>query len=200
VGCEISVCSPHSGMPIKVSNIKALNTTWQYHPGYSWKGDAAYDIWFDPTPRTSDQIDKGAEIMIWLGTSGVGRPTGRTMRIDGTRWAYTTWRATRPDGRSWNYIRFWRVRPTLSVRKLDLKPFLAYAQHVHKLSSTWWLTSVEAGFELWRGGLGMTSLNYEVSLMPWRTAAKPKPTARPVARDRKPKPDVLKPIHRGRCH
>ena len=182
VGCEISVCSPHSGMPMQVSNIRQAYSSWRYHPGGPWQGNAAYDIWFNPTPMTTGQVNHGAEIMIWLNQSGIGRPYGTRVYIDGTWWAYTTWNTSQP-GRTWHYIRFWRLSPTLSVTNLNLKNFFAYAERVHRLSSSWWLTSVESGYELWRGGVGMHTLSYSVLLTPWhapKTATAAKAVAKPV--------------------
>jgi hypothetical protein len=64
VGCEVSVCSPESPMPIEVNNIRQAYSSWNYHPGHTWIGNAAYDIWFNPTKMTTGQVNHGAEIMI----------------------------------------------------------------------------------------------------------------------------------------
>jgi hypothetical protein len=57
----------------------------------NWKGYAAYDIWFDPRPRTSGK-DTGAEIMLWLDASRYGKPGGRKVRIDGAWWGFYEFR------------------------------------------------------------------------------------------------------------
>lgn len=178
VGCEISVCSPESGMPIQVKNVKHLTSSWQYHPGGTWQGNAAYDIWFNPTKMTTGQVNHGAEVMIWLNSDGVGSAaaSGKRVTIDGTTWAVSYWTANH-GGRTWNYVRYWRLSPTLSVTNLNLLPFFSYTENnLHKLSTNWWLTAVEAGYELWKGGVGMHTLNYSVSLNP----APPKPPAPPT--------------------
>lgn len=181
VGCEVSVCSPHSPMPIQIRNIRQAHSSWHYHPGGPWTGNAAYDIWFNPTRMTLGQVNHGAEIMIWLNQNGIGEPGGTGAHIDGTRWAYTHWVAK--HGRlTWNYIRFWRLSRTLSVKNLNLKSFIGYAEAKHLLSSTWWLTSVESGYELWRGGVGMHTLWYSVDVKPWHAPSTParKPTPEPT--------------------
>jgi hypothetical protein len=180
VGCEISVCTPESPMPIQVSNIRQAYSSWQYHPGGPWIGNASYDIWFNPTKMTTGQVNHGAEIMLWLNQSGkgVGRPNGTRVFIDGTWWGFTTWVA-RHGTLTWNYIRFWRESPTLQVTNLNLKNFFAYAERRHLLSSKWWLTAVESGYELWQGGVGMHTLHYSVLVTPWvapKKPASPQPT------------------------
>jgi hypothetical protein len=186
VGCEISVCTPHSAMPIQVSNIRQAYSSWHYHPGGPWKGNASYDIWFNPTPMRLGQVNHGAEIMIWLDQSAIGKPFGTPVSIDGTRWGFTHW-VVKQRASTWNYIRFWRMNPTHNVTNLNLKSFFGYAEARHLLSSKWWLRSVESGYELWSGGVGMHTLWYSVVVRPWHAPlvtpapkATPKPTPSPT--------------------
>ena len=161
VGCEISVCSPHSGMPIQVKNIKSLTSTWRYSIGGRWQGNAAYDIWFNPTYRHSG-LDTGTEIMIWLATSGLDFAAGPIVTIDGNRWLVSRW--VMHHSVTWYYVRFWHVGTVMYVRNLNLLPFLSYAEQVRNLSTNWWLTSVETGYELWSGAVGMNTTLFAVNL------------------------------------
>jgi hypothetical protein len=174
IGCEVSVCSPESHLPMQVSNVKSATSTWDYHPGSGkFAGNAAYDIWFDPVPITSGQVNHGAEIMIWLDTQGIGSPDGTPVYIDGTWWYYITWRAAH-GGRTWNYVRFWRARPILKVA-LDLKAFFQYTEERHLLSSTWYLTAIETGYEICRGGYGIHTLWFSANVTPWNASKPPAP-------------------------
>ena len=187
VGCEISVCSPDSGMPIQVRNIRSLSTTWRFVLANRWKGNAAYDIWFDPTSRVSGQ-DTGAEIMLWLNTSKLGMPRGPIATIDGTRWLFSYWIMDHGKGRRWNYLRFWRLSPATYVHNLNLMPFFRLAERYRRsLKPTWWLTGVEAGYELWSGGVGMHTQLYAVNLksrlkppVKKKPRPQPKPTPSPT--------------------
>jgi hypothetical protein len=162
-GCEISVCSPNSGMPIQVRNIRSLRSSWRFVPARTWQGDAAYDIWFDPRKRTRGE-DTGAEIMIWLDTRKLWMPAGPTVQIDGSQWRVSHWTAHSKGGRSWRYLRFWRLRKATSVRNLDLMAFLNYAHRHRHIRASQYLTSVEAGYELWSGGVGMHTRLFSVDL------------------------------------
>ena len=44
-----------------------------------------------------------------------------------------------------------------SVRNLDLWPLVAYAASRGYIQDSWYLISVESGFELWRGGVGLAT-------------------------------------------
>ncbi len=187
LGCEISVCSPHSGLPMQVSNIKAASSTFHYHFGNGeFSGNAAYDIWFDPKPITSGEVNHGAEIMIWLAAKNIGGPVGTPVYIDGTWWDYTNW-TTSHGGRTWNYVRFWRLKSTSEVVNLNLKNFFQYTQDRRLLSSKWYLTAVETGYEICVGGIGTHTLWFSASVTPWKApkAAAPKPKPKP-----KPKPTI----------
>ena len=53
--------------------------------------------------------------------------------------------------------------PVTSVRNLGLLGFVADAAAQHQLSMSWYLESVEAGFEIWRGGAGLDSRSFALS-------------------------------------
>jgi hypothetical protein len=160
LGCSWGVCSPHSGLPLPVNRIRSLVTTWHTTVGSSGTWDAGYDIWFDRKPRKSGQ-SAGAELMIWLSARGFGANTWPVVTIDHVRWHLAHWRA-HGHGKAWNYIQFSRVRPTRDVTGLQVRPFIAAALRRHFLRSRWWLTSVEAGFEIWRGGVGLRTTKFMV--------------------------------------
>jgi hypothetical protein len=189
-GCEISVCSPHSGMPIQVRNIRSLSSTWRFAPAKRWQGDAAYDIWFDPHARTRGE-DVGAEVMIWLDTRNLWMPAGPTVRIDGSQWRVSHWTMHSARGRSWRYLRFWRLRKVTSVRNLDLMPFLSYAHRHRHIRASSYLTSVEAGYELWSGGVGMSTQLFGVNLTARQT---PSQTGNP-AKHKPRSAHLTKPSH-----
>lgn len=180
-GCEISVCSPHSGMPIQFRNIRSLSSSWHFAPARSWQGDATYDIWFDPHMRTRGE-DTGAEIMIWLDTRKLWMPPGPNVQIDGSQWRVSHWIAHSKRGRSWRYLRFWRLRQVTIVRNLDLMPSLDYAHRHRHIRASLWLTSVEAGYELWSGGVGMHTRLFAVSLEARQKPSQLRKHARPKRR------------------
>lgn len=176
----------NSGMPIMVNNISNANSSWSISSISTGAWDAAYDIWFNKTPSTSGQPD-GTEMMIWLNSRGV-QPAGHKIgsaNIGGATW--DVWY----ENMGWNYVAYVRTSPTNSVN-FDLKGFFNDAQSRGYIQGSWYLTAVEAGFELWQGGTGLASNSFSVSIngggssnplpTPTRTPiqATPTPTRTPV--------------------
>ena len=77
------------------------------------------------------------------------------------------------DGRSygvylrqwhWNTITYTMTTGATSVRNLDLWPLVAYAVGRGYIQPSWYLISVESGFELWRGGTGLATDSFSVKV------------------------------------
>jgi hypothetical protein len=162
LGCEYGVCSPHSRLPMRASRLVRPVTSWRIRDRATGIWDAACDLWFTRHKETTGKAD-GAELMIWLGARAVAYSSRRVVRIDGQSWYYASWH-TRHDGGAWQYIQFRRVMPTERETNLRLAPFLRFAERHRAMSRRWWLESVEAGFEIWRGGTGLATRSFAVSL------------------------------------
>jgi hypothetical protein len=151
-GCHYGNCTSGSGLPMRADsggfgNLRtAVNMTY---PG-SGTWNAAYDLWFDPTPRTNGQ-NTGAEIMIWLNRRGSIQPIGSrvgTVNLLGGTWE--VWFGNI----GWNVVSYVRTSPTNSV---DFTINTVYSDAVSRgyAQRSWYLTSVQAGFEPWVGGAGL---------------------------------------------
>jgi hypothetical protein len=164
VGCSWGICTPHTRMPVRNSKIKSLVTTWHIKAKAKGTWGAGYDIWFDRRPVTSGQ-SSAAELMIWLNSRGFGANTWPVVTVDHQKWHLEHW-VTHGHGKRWNYIQFRRVHSTAKVTRLNVKGFIAAAERRGLIERSWWLTSVEAGFEIWRGGTGLSTTQFVVHLLP----------------------------------
>jgi hypothetical protein len=129
-------------------------TTGAVEPSSAY--NAAYDIWFDKTGETPVPSQAtGAEVMIWLQHENVDGPAAGSAvyTIDGIQWQAMKWIATY-NHKSWNYIAFVAVSQHTSA-SLSLNPFFQKAEELGSLKSSWYLTSVDFGFEIPRGGVGL---------------------------------------------
>jgi hypothetical protein len=185
-GCHYGNCTSGSGLPLRVSDSRfatiASSVSMSY-PNNASVYDASYDVWFDPTARTDGQ-NTGAELMVWLNHTGAVHAAGRqvaTVDIAGATW--DVWY----DNYGWNVVSYVRRTPTSSLNftvAAFYRDMLArgYAQN------SWYLTSVQAGFEPWVNGTGLAVNNFSYSVngtgggtptpTPTRTAApSPSPTA-----------------------
>ena len=71
------------------------------------------------------------------------------MVIDRRHWQIEHWETANPTtGARWPLIIFRLVHQREHVSHLALKPFFRRAEAMGLLSRNWWLTAVEAGFEV----------------------------------------------------
>jgi hypothetical protein len=174
-GCHWGACTPGSGLPIQVPDIRAgrVTTSWSTsQPGGSNAYDVAYDIWFNQTPTTSGQPG-GTELMIWLNHHGPVQPFGsqvaRNVSIGGR--GYNVWFGKQ----GWNTVSYTMTNGTTSVSNLDLQPLIADAVRRGYISTSWYLIDVEAGFEMWQGGAGLATNSFSVKVAGGGTPS-PSPT------------------------
>jgi hypothetical protein len=120
--------------------------------------DAAYDIWFDPTPRTNGQ-NTGAEIMVWLNHRGSIQPVGSrvaTVSIAGASW--DIWFGNI----GWNVVSYVRTSTSTSA-SFAVNDFLSNAISRGWAQRSWFLTSIQAGFEPWVGGTNLAVNSFSVT-------------------------------------
>ncbi len=172
-GCHYANCSTGSGLPMAVSNSQFATINTSVSMSYPNNGsvfDASYDIWFDPTPRTDGQ-NTGAELMVWLNHTGSVQPVGSrvaTANIAGATW--DVW-----FGNSgWNVISYVRQATTNSI-SFNVSSFWNDIVSRGYGQNSWYMTSVQAGFEPWVNGTGLAvnSFSYNVGGNPPPTTAPP---------------------------
>lgn len=156
VGCSWGACSPHPWLPAKLTTLGGSKTTFDSDDNASGIWATGYDMFFNPKPIHDGQGQ--TEAMIWLNAQNTYNPAGHgwpTARIDGTLWWVLTWE-TGDQKDHWRYVQFRRVTPVSGVQNLALGPFMAYLEHQEWVTSHWYLLNVEAGFEIWAGGTGLS--------------------------------------------
>ena len=163
-GCHWGACTSSSGLPIRASRIRTgtVITSWSTT---QLRGrnvyNVTYDNWFNQTPTTSGH-PYGAELMIWLNHHGNVNPAGSQIASDVSigGHSYNVWlRQWR-----WNTISYEMTTGTTAVTNLDLQPLVADAVSRGYVARSWYLISVEAGFELWRGGTGLATNSFSVNV------------------------------------
>ncbi|MGD0558499.1 MAG: hypothetical protein ABSA93_26420 [Streptosporangiaceae bacterium] len=163
VGCTWGLCSPDSPLPAPLDTLPDPRTSWDTSQRASGTWNAAYDLWFDQYPMRNGQAT-GAEMMIWLNEQDTASSAGwPIVTLDNTRWYLVTW-VTSGHGKHWRYISFRKVDPTLQVRHLALEPFFKLAESKGWIRPDWYLLNVEAGFEIWSGGCGLTTRSFSTTV------------------------------------
>jgi hypothetical protein len=161
-GCHWGNCTTNSGMPVQVSSLGSATSTWSVTTA-SGAYNISYDIWINSQPTTSGQPDSG-ELMIWLGRgsgNGTPQPAGSvvgTVTISGRSWQ--VWYYT---GFGWPYVAYLATSNTTSAT-IDIKAFINDAVSRGYFRSSGYLVAIEAGFEIWNGGIGLTSNSFSASV------------------------------------
>jgi hypothetical protein len=157
-GCHYGTCTAGTLLPRPVRELGAVTSTFAIHAPPTGTWVAAYDIWFDPTPRRTDTVT-GLELMIWLRSTGPA-PIGE--RTDAARLAGSDWEVWQGENGA-QVVSYVRTQPTDRVDGLDLMAFVRDATARGKLPPEWYLTSVQAGFEPWIGGEGLATTQFGVT-------------------------------------
>jgi hypothetical protein len=183
LGCHYSNCSPNSPLPMQISQISsATSSTSETYPG-SGTYDAAYDIWLNDTTNVTG-VQK-TEIMIWLNHTGsiqpVGSNSGSTVSIAGHSW--NVWTGNNGANNVVSYVGNPAGITSLSFSVMDfIRDTLSRGSQYG--TTSWYLTSIQDGFEPWVGGVGLAVSNFSASVTgggggstptPVRTGATPTP-------------------------
>jgi hypothetical protein len=158
-GCNHGTCTAGTTLPQAVNALPVVTSSWSVTiPDGQEKWNAAYDIWFDPTGN--DEGENGTEMMIWLDHGDVA-PIGEqtaTVAIGGIEWA--VWTGTNGAVKVISYVATTGRR---SVADLPLNPFMGDAIDRGSLQASWYLTSIQAGFEPWTKGAGLATTSFSVT-------------------------------------
>ncbi len=158
-GCHYANCTPGFN-PIQANSAAFGGISTSVGMSYPASGqwDAAYDIWFDPTARRDGQ-NTGAEIMVWLNHAGAPQPVGSrvaTVSLAGGTW--DVWEGNI----GWNVVSYVRTAGTGSL-SFPVSTFFNDAVSRGFAQTSWYLTSIQAGFEPWTNGTGLAVTSFSVT-------------------------------------
>ncbi|MFF9241449.1 cellulose binding domain-containing protein [Streptomyces sp. NPDC014801] len=154
-GCHYTVCSPGTALPAQLGTISRAPTSISYSYVSNAVYDAAYDIWLDPTPRT-DGVNR-TEIMIWFNKVGSVQPVGSA--VGNATVAGRSWQVWSGNNGSNDVLSF--VAPSaIGSWSFDVMDFVRQAVSRGLAQNSWYLTSVQAGFEPWQNGAGLAVTSF----------------------------------------
>jgi hypothetical protein len=179
-GCFYGACTQNTQLPIQVSALSNYSITsgeTVVEPSGA-SNDVAYDIWFNTGPTTpTNQNTTGTEMMIWVQRNGGVGPSNpiTTFTSSGITWNVYTWTNTgncNCSGTGSQVIDFINAAPssdgptTGTTFSLNLVPFFEEALALGQIQSSWYLTTIEFGTEIWVGGPGIEVNNFWVDVAP----------------------------------
>jgi len=163
LGCHYSNCSPNSPLPAQISTMGNANTSISLSYPSSGTYDAAYDIWINADTNVSGVQD--TEIMIWLNHTGsiqpVGANTNTTVNLAGRSWQ--VWVGS--NGQN-NVVSYVGTPAGITSLSFNARDFIldAITRGSNFGTTSWYLTSMQAGFEPWIGGVGLTVNSFSASI------------------------------------
>lgn len=150
-GCHYTNCSPGTNLPAQLSTVSSAPSSISY--GYVGDAvyNASYDIWLDPTPR-KDGVNR-TEIMIWFNKVGPIQPIGSqvgTATVGGRTWQ--VWSGNNGGNDVLSFV----APSAITSWNFDVMDFVRQAVARGMAENDWYLTSVQAGFEPWQNGAGLS--------------------------------------------
>jgi hypothetical protein len=141
-------------LPKLVSTIQSVQTTFSYSTCSGTGYNATYDVWFAASPPTATYNDAiSGFVMVWLCKPSNAQPIGSqqtTATIAGHTW--NVWVGPR-GGTGTNSgapVVSYVAQSSFTSFTFDLNLFIKDAAS-HGILSSWYLTDVFAGFEIWNG-------------------------------------------------
>jgi hypothetical protein len=159
LGCHYTNCSPGTNLPIQVGSISSATSSINYNFVSGATYNASYDIWLDPTPRR-DGVN-AMEIMIWFNRQGSIQPIGSAVgntTIGGRSWQ--VWQGSNGSNNVISYVAPSAI-PSWNFSVLD---FINDVRNRGAITNSWYLTSIQAGFEPWIGGAGLAVTNFSAAV------------------------------------
>jgi len=158
-GCHYTNCSPGTNLPLRLSSISSATSSINYTYVSGATYDAAYDIWLDPAPKT-DGVNQ-QEVMIWFNRQGSIQPIGSVVgnaTIGGRSWE--VWRGSNGANAVISYV----APAPVTSWSFSVLDFLNDVQSRGAITSAWYLTSIQAGFEPWIGGVALAVNNFSAQV------------------------------------
>nr|WP_211280527.1 glycosyl hydrolase family 12 [Mycobacterium conspicuum] len=160
LGYHYGTGSPGSPLPEQLGQIQSATSSITYTYPTSGTYDASYDIWLNPTPITTGVNQQ--EIMIWFNHTGPIQPVGSvvgTSTIDGK--SFTVWEGS--NGQN-NVVSYVANSPITTWNNFDVMGFVDNTETIEPVTDSWYLTSIQAGFEPWSGSVGASVDSFSASV------------------------------------
>jgi cellulose 1,4-beta-cellobiosidase len=158
IGCAWYMCTAPSELPIRLSDPASAVSSWSTStavPTVTGSYNVTYDLWLTTTPMP--HVPDGTELMIWLDHNSWSPPITAKVTIGGAEWGISIAQKADGTGRTWTRLAYVRTSGVRSVSNLDLRAFIGDAVRRGAASRSLFLSDVQAGFEIWRGGAGLRS-------------------------------------------
>jgi cellulose 1,4-beta-cellobiosidase len=158
IGSNYNRSTSGSNLPKQVSALKSVKTGWSNNAGQGPQGtyNAAYDVWFSTNAGGDGMAPSGGFLMVWYakptGAQPIGSADPTPVTIPGVDGQWEVWLGQNNGKPCISYVR----KDATTSMEFDLNAFIQHAvMRGGSIQSSWYLTNVFAGFEIWSGGVGL---------------------------------------------
>lgn len=149
-----------TGLPVQLSAGRNVSTSWSFQPPSSGTFNVAYDLWLHNIPNPDWSNQPTDEVMVWLYRGGGAGPLGN--KVGTVQLAGATWDLYQGNI-GWEVYSFVRTSNTTSAN-FNLRDFLDHLRSNRGLNSAKYLTSVEAGTEVFTGSGQLNTNSYSTNV------------------------------------
>jgi hypothetical protein len=166
IGSNHGHASTSSNLPKQVSALSKVQTGWKWTAGNSGEYNAAYDVWFSTGSGGDSGNPSGGYLMVWFhdpsNAQPLGAPAGTESLADRSWQVWVCNSSTNCSQNSRPVISYVPTGGDISEMSFDLNDFIknAVADYPNTIQSSWYLTNVFAGFEIWNGTVNVKSDNF----------------------------------------
>ncbi|MFC1415207.1 GH12 family glycosyl hydrolase domain-containing protein [Streptacidiphilus cavernicola] len=159
-------------LPVPVASLGDALTSWSTTVVPTGRYDVAYDVWLARDATGCAAKVPPYELMVWVNQRGGPVPlggrlggSGSTVTLNGKAYLVYGHRPTsRTSPTDHQVITYQRAVTTTSVHDLHLRRFIADAVDRGYIPAAGYLCSVQAGFEIWNGGAGLSTDSFSFRL------------------------------------
>ncbi|HSC87459.1 MAG TPA: hypothetical protein VLC09_09330, partial [Polyangiaceae bacterium] len=152
MGSNYNRATTGSNMPKQVSALQSVPT------GLDWTSangeyNTTYDVYFSTNSNGDSGSPSGGFLMVWLHKPTNAQPVGSiiaTVSLANRNW--NVWYGTQHEGKP---VISYTAQQSVNSLSFDLLDFIDDAVARSRVSSSWYLTNIMAGFEIWNGGQGL---------------------------------------------
>jgi hypothetical protein len=170
IGANSKHTTTNSNLPKAVSALTTVPTSWTWNDNGTLADDTAnsynatYDVWFSTVAAGEPMASgpSGGFLMVWYHKPADAQPIGSAMKkgitIPGVAGTWDVWIGLNGTHPCISYV---ATQTTLSL-SYDLNLFIqdAVKNQPNTIQSSWYLTNVFTGFEIWRGGVNLESTSF----------------------------------------
>lgn len=168
IGANSGRTTNDPALPKAVSALTAgtAKTSWTWAAnGATGSYNASYDVWFSSGPGGDPNTDvpSGGFLMVWFYDPPDAQPIGMqqagTANIAGRNWTVWYGNNSHNNAPCVSYV----AQQTVNSLSFSLGDFIQDAVTRDYVKSSWYLTNVFAGFEIWSGGAGLETTDFAIT-------------------------------------